>query len=125
MSAEDNKAIVRDWLDARNAHDVEAAMKFWAVHRQNDIRDAFNGFTRTFPDLSITILDMIAEGDKVACLRELHGTHLGSFGKISATGHKISWRAMDLYTITDEKISDIIRMGDNLDLLQQLGVSVS
>lgn len=125
MSNEDNKAIIRGWLDARNAHDVEAAMKFWAAHRQEDIRDAFNGFTQTFPDLTITILDMVAEGDKVVCLWELRGTQLGPFGKIPATGHKVSWRAMDLYTITDEKISDIIRMGDNLDLLQQLGVSVS
>jgi len=29
MSVEENKAIVRAWLAARNVHDVEAAVAHW------------------------------------------------------------------------------------------------
>jgi len=33
MSVEENKAIVRAWLAARNLHDVEAAVTLWAENQ--------------------------------------------------------------------------------------------
>ena len=125
MPIEENKALVRRWVELRNAHDVDEAIKLWTEHRQEGIRSAFNGFTQSFPDLHITIDDMIAEDDKVVCLWHFNATHLGTYGNIPATGNKVNWSVMDLYTIKDGKIADIIRRADYLGLLEQLGAKLA
>jgi steroid delta-isomerase-like uncharacterized protein len=112
MSLEENKAVVLNWLDARNANDVEKALSFISPELHDMVRIAFNGFTTSFLDLSITINQMIAESDKVVCWWKLHGTHLGVYENIPATGKKIEMIAIDIYTITDGKISWLERGSD-------------
>ena len=41
-----------------------------------------------FSDIKFTILDMIAEGDKVAVFWQLSGTHKSTFAGIPPTGKK-------------------------------------
>jgi steroid delta-isomerase-like uncharacterized protein len=125
MSLEEYKAVIRNWLDARNAHDIEKALSLWSTEQQENIRKAFNGFSTTFPDLSITVNELIAEGDKVVCWWTLKGTQLGSYGAIPPTGKAVKMSAIDIYTITDGKISALERASDNLYVMRQLGVTVS
>lgn len=60
MSVEENKAVIRAWLAARQAHDVEAGVALWAEDRQEWLRNAFNGFSQGFPDLQVTVMWPIA-----------------------------------------------------------------
>src|SRR6476620_6082866 len=99
MSVEENKVVVRAWLAARHAHDVEAGVALWVEEKQEWLRTAFNGFSEGFPDLQVTITEMMGEGDKVAVWWVLRGTHLGTFRKIPATGKPVTWEICDLYTI--------------------------
>ncbi len=122
MSVEENKATIRDWMAARNLHDVEAAVALWAEVQQAGLRASFNSFTQAFPDVQITIQEMIGEGDKVAILWTFQGTHRGSFQGIPATGKTVNWDGLDLYTLTDGKITSLTRKADRRSLLQQLGV---
>jgi steroid delta-isomerase-like uncharacterized protein len=123
VSVEENKAIVRAWLAARNLHDVEAAVTLWAENQQADLRSSFNNFTTAFPDVQINIEEMIGEGDKVVVWWTFHGTHRGSFQGIPATGKTVEWDGMDLYTMSDRKITSLMRKADSRALLQQLGVA--
>ena len=123
MSVEENKAIVQAWLAARNVHDVEAAVAHWAEDRQAELRSSFNNFTNAFPDVQIDIEEMIGEGDKAVILWTFHGTHRGPFQGILATGTTVEWDGLDLYTITDRKITSLVRKADSRVLLQQLGVA--
>jgi steroid delta-isomerase-like uncharacterized protein len=123
MSVEENKAIVQTWLAARNAHDVEAAVATWVEDEQAGIRAAFNSFTEAFPDLQITITEIIGEADKVVVLWAFHGTHRGLFQNIPATGKVVDWDGLDLYTIADHKILSLVRKADRRRLLQQLDVT--
>ena len=123
MSVETNKAVIRDWMAARNTHDVESAVALWTEEKQAGLRSSFNGFTAAFPDVQITIQEMIGEGDKVAILWTFLGTHLGPFQGIPATGKRVEWDGLDLYTLTDSKITALVRKADSRSLLQQLGVA--
>ncbi len=87
----------------------------------------FEGFRRhvqvaheAFPDATVTIDDMIAEGDEVAVRFTFEGTHEGRFGGIEPTGNRVSGSNMAFYRIEDEQIVERWLESDNLALLEQL-----
>ena len=113
--------MVQDWLAARNSNNLEAALACWTAENHEWIRRAFHRFGTAFPDLHVTINEMIAEGDRVVVSWTLTGTHRGVWRGIPATGHTIEWNATDIYTILDGRIASLHRAADNLDWLKQLG----
>jgi steroid delta-isomerase-like uncharacterized protein len=121
ISAEENKAVIRRWVEARNATDVEAAVALWAKERQEGLRGAFNRFTQGFPDLQFTVHELIAEGDKVVLWWTLHGTHLGTYAEVPATGKRVEWTAVDFYTVVNGRIADLRRQAPSIkDMLLAL-----
>jgi len=121
MSLDENKAVVRNWLAARNSNNLETALACWTDENHKWLIQAFNRFTTAFPDIHVTINELIAEGDNVVLLWTLTGTHRGVWRGIPATGNAIEWNATDLYTISDGKIASLDRAADNLTWLKQLG----
>lgn len=57
-----------------------------------------------FPDLSIAVEDVMAEGDRVAARVTMRGTHRGEFQGISPTGKRVEVKAIDMFRISDGKI---------------------
>ena len=78
-------------------------------------------FREAFPDGTVTIDDMIGEGDTVAARFTIEGTHEGRFGGIEPTGNRISGTSMVFYRIEDGKIVERWLESDNLEMLEQLG----
>jgi steroid delta-isomerase-like uncharacterized protein len=74
-----------------------------------------------FPDLTLTADQVIAEGDRVAILWTLTGTHQGEFLGVPATGNTVSTPGIDIYRIENGQIAEIWTVGDELGLLMQLG----
>ena len=74
------------------------------------------------PDLNVTIEDMIAEGDKLACRWVCSGTHKVDFFGIPATGKKATWTGVTIYRFDSDKIVEAWWSEDALGMLQQLGV---
>jgi steroid delta-isomerase-like uncharacterized protein len=120
---EENKDVAHAWLAARNAHDIEAGVALWAEEKQIWLRAAFERFTLGFPDLHVTVKDIIGEGYKVAVWWILQGTHLGTFRGIPATGKTVNWEVCDLYVIADGKIASLVRRTYYLSLYQQFVVA--
>jgi steroid delta-isomerase-like uncharacterized protein len=75
----------------------------------------------SFPDLTITIEDLIAEGDKVVTRLTARGTHQGTFRGIAPTGRVVSWTGIRIFRIAEGKIVEHWANWDDLSLLQQLG----
>ena len=69
ISIEDNKAVIRRWIEARNNSNLEAALACWADETHEWLTPAFNRFTAAFPDIHLMIDEIIAEGDKVVVRR--------------------------------------------------------
>jgi steroid delta-isomerase-like uncharacterized protein len=85
----------------------------------------FAGMYRSvFPDLTSTIEDQIAEGDKVVTRWIARGTHQGELVGIAApTGNTVEITGMTFSRISSEgKIVEAWYNGDDLGLMQQLGV---
>lgn len=126
---ENNKELIRDLYQLYNRHDVDAANELFSpdfhigdfTREQNKQLD--NMLHSAFPDLKITILDMIAEGDKVAYVVNATGTHTGGpcFG-VQPTGRKIDMTNTWIVRIVDNKIVEINGTGDTFSQFQQLGV---
>jgi steroid delta-isomerase-like uncharacterized protein len=85
------------------------------------VRQQFDGFRAAFPDFRATILDQIAEGDRVVTRKVFHGTHLGELQGIPATGREVEIHVIDIVRVADGRIVEHWNVVDRLGLMQQLG----
>ncbi len=67
-------------------------------------KETFAEAREGFPDLSITVEDVMAEGDRVAARVTMRGTHRGEFQGIAPTGKRVEVRAIDMFRISNGKI---------------------
>ncbi len=67
-------------------------------------KETFAEAREGFPDLSITVEDLMAEGDRVAARVVIRGTHRGEFQGIAPTGKRVEVKAMDMFRISNGKI---------------------
>jgi predicted ester cyclase len=74
-----------------------------------------------FPDMRITIEDLIEEGDKVAKVWSLEATHRGEFLGIAPTDQRIAWSGITIYRVEGGKVTECSWQTDALGLMQQLG----
>jgi steroid delta-isomerase-like uncharacterized protein len=130
---EQNKAIVRRLLEeclGRGELDRLDALVA-ADYRQRDttlpsgrdaLKEFFAGFRTAFPDLSVRVEDLVAEGDRVAAVTVSRATQRGTFSGLPPTGRHVEFRSMDLYRLADGQIVEHYGRIDELGLLEQLGV---
>lgn len=139
MSTEENKALIRKWVDqvlntrdvsdTSLAHELVAADFVGHFPGQPPISglEAFRQFGATyfsaFPDLKITPEDLVAEGDKVAMRYSWRGTQKGELMGIPPTGKQVTTSGMSILRIADGKIAEQWDNFDTLSMLQQLGVA--
>lgn len=79
-------------------------------------------FHTAFPDMQVTVGEMIAEGDKVAYRLTVTGTHTGEFMGIPATGKRVTITETHIDQIANGKLVRHEGDTDQLGLLQQVGV---
>jgi steroid delta-isomerase-like uncharacterized protein len=137
MSTDANKQLVRRFVrECVNLHRAEQLTDFVGpdlrVHPGtpgsapdtegvDELRTAFERFRTTFPDLEVTLEDVIAEGDLVAARWTARGTQRGPFADLPPTGASVSWSGTDVYRLSDGRIVEWWRNDDVVWLLHQLG----
>lgn len=138
MSAEDNKALVRRYLEeVWHQGNIGAVDGFLAPHYQRYLsptaapltldgqQQRLTGFRAAFPDIQLTIEDMFAAGDRVAFRSTMRGTHQGVFQGIAPTGKQVTVSLIDVVRVEHGKLVEHWGGPDLWDLLQQLGAVVS
>ncbi len=78
-------------------------------------------FRKAFPDVHVTIEDLVAEGEKVTVRVSIRGTHQHQFQDIAPTGKAILITAIDIIRIADGRIAEHWGITDQQSLLQQIG----
>jgi steroid delta-isomerase-like uncharacterized protein len=129
MSLEENKAIVRRFIEAYNKRNLDSVDEFIAPdyfdHTNKvdaeGLKQLFNMGFKAFPDWHETIEDIIAEGDKVWVRISYTGTHKGEFFGLAPTGKKITARAVDIYRIANGKLVEYWNVTNGLDMFKQIG----
>ena len=80
-------------------------------------------YFRAFPNLTHTVEDVIAEGDKVVTRYTIRGTHQGETEEFGPpTGKHLELEGITIHRIEDGKIVEEWERYDNLSVLQQLGL---
>ncbi|CAJ37944.1 ester cyclase [Methanocella arvoryzae] len=135
-ATEDNKALVRryyeEFYDRRNLAVIDELVSEKYVHHIPDVLNQvmdYQDFRKrelqmsgAFPDLSRSIEDMIAEGDKVVTRSIMKGTHTGNLPNIPATDRKIDVDCIVINRINDGKIVEGWESYDSLGMYLQLEV---
>ena len=74
-----------------------------------------------FPDVHITVHDMIQEPGKIGVRAEITGTHLGELFGIAPTGKQVSFRLHEFHIVDNGVVKTTWHMEDWFGLFQQLG----
>jgi steroid delta-isomerase-like uncharacterized protein len=130
-----NKKLARDYIDqVFNQHNPSKAADFvtgdvvWHGNSLGDLAGAENlagllgSFIGALPDLYAAEQDITAENDLVMVRLVVTATVKGSLLGVSADGKPVRWNAVDIYRVTDGKISEEWAADDIATIMAQLGV---
>jgi len=136
MSAEQNKAIVREFSEVLfNQHRVdrtdETVAPDYIDHAPlpgqapvlEGAKQKWAMYVAAAPDMCITIEEMVAEGDKVAVRWIVDGTHRGELFGVPPTGNHLRFEGISICRLADGKIAEQFEQWDRLELMRQLGVA--
>ena len=74
-----------------------------------------------FSDVSRTLEDIVAEGDKVGFRSNIVMTHTGEYMGIVGTGAQISFSEIGIMRIENGKVSEMWALSDSVGFMQQIG----
>jgi steroid delta-isomerase-like uncharacterized protein len=131
MSIQENKEMVRRYLDAFNDFDRDALSAVLAddvvEHGATREVEGFDEFVEfvdrnqdTFSGYTGSTETICAEDDLVTVRYTVSGTHDGEYLGIDPTGKDVTWTGIAMYRIENGEIAEIWIEEDRLDLLQQL-----
>ena len=79
-------------------------------------------FRSAFPDLYISVNDLVAEGDRVVARVTISGTHQGEMMGIPPTGKRVEIGSIDIIRFEAGKAVEHWGETDVMAMMQQLGV---
>ena len=131
---EDNKEVVQrfpeEFKNQANHGIVDELMTPGFVHHFTDPRlpegrDGMKAVGQSivagFPEVRVTVQDLLADGDRVIERTLVQATHTGEFNGIPATGKSVTWTEIHIYRMEDGQIAELWSEVDFLGLLTQLG----
>jgi steroid delta-isomerase-like uncharacterized protein len=92
-----------------------------APANREGVRDFIAMYLEAFPDLHISIDELLAGDDKVVGRFTFTGTHAGGLMGLEPTGRRIAVRQIAMYRIEGGKVVEEWEVSDQLGLMQQLG----
>lgn len=134
---EENKALVTQWFDALGSGDADGVAALAAddvvfhdatpegSEETGGTEDWANSRQADYPDLTVTVDRLIAEGDLVASAQHYTGTQQGDTEDqlgLPVTGVKVEWLSMAHFRFECGKIAEIWTVADELGRLERLGI---
>lgn len=130
MSIEDNKALVRRWIEEFNKGNTSIVDDVFAPNVVAEgftppgiegVRQWHTSTRAAFPDFQRIIEDLIAEGDQVVVRLIVRGTHRAEAFGVAPTGKQVETTGVDVVQIADGKIVNLWSIRDMLSVYRQLG----
>jgi predicted ester cyclase len=133
MTASDNKQLLR--RAAQEFNKISDRSGWYDIHAEavrahglapapldlTGLKGFYAALWAGFPDLTIDIEELVAEGDKVVWRIKAAGTHTGPFQGLPATGKSVTFGAHYSFRFENGKIIERWSTLDRLGLLVQIG----
>jgi len=131
---EANKALtLRYWEEVANKGNLDLIEEICApdyvchevdqdIRGPEGVRQFIFMLRAAFPDLHVTVEDVIAEGDKIVQRWTGRGTHQGELMGIPPTGNRVSVVGITISRFKDGKVTEEWEVYDMMGMTQQLGV---
>jgi steroid delta-isomerase-like uncharacterized protein len=85
------------------------------------LKEAFARLLQAYPDLHITVEDVIEEGDKIVTRNTVTGTHEGEYMGVPPTGRSVTYNEIFITRLKAGRIAETWGVVDVLSQLRQLG----
>lgn len=137
VQAEDKSAYKKDvalWYEAFNQRDSalldRILSEYWVdipapadqVAGPAGAKPLLTGLTKAFPDLNLTIKEVLQDGNKVIVRAEMAGTQREAFMGFPSKNRRLSIQVVDIHEFKDGKIVRTWHTEDWMTGLRQLGV---
>ncbi len=139
MTGERHRAVITQHHEHMNSRDITVTVQDYAEDARNHgrtvgregVRRVFTDFFRTFPDMQVTIVDMLADGDDVVVRCTVSGTHRGTAQLpvmggmlvwVAPTGKRFEVQQIHWYTLRDGKIAEHWANRDDIGMMRHLGL---
>jgi steroid delta-isomerase-like uncharacterized protein len=77
---------------------------------------------RVYPDIHLTVDDLIAKGDKVVARNTVTGTHQGEFMGVGPTGKSVTYNEIFIFRFADGRVVETWGVVDVYAQMKQIGV---
>ena len=133
MHVENNKSIALRYIEEmHNKRNLDVADELFSdeckIHlgqasfNREDYKNIILRSSSTFSDITTTVDDLIAEGDKVVTRWTSRFIHQDKFMGVDPTYQQIKISGISIYRVNEGKIAEIWISWDRLSLMQQLGI---
>lgn len=133
--APESQQLAERFLAAANQHDIDAMVAMWkpgasehfptfqqSFRVPDEFAEHFRSLFDAFPDVQWDVLSVTKDADRVVVRSTMHGTHLGPYQGITATGKRFAVDTIDFLQIIDGRIVRNDVFFDGLTVLRQIGV---
>jgi steroid delta-isomerase-like uncharacterized protein len=135
--SEANKAFIRRWFEEvwnKGSEDAIDEMmdeeciangltgeSGQAPRGPSEFKPFFRKFREAFPNIAVSVEDVVAEGDRVAARCSVRGHHRGDSLGFAATEQPVEFTGMTIVRVRDGKIVEAWNNFDFMTMFQQLG----
>ena len=132
--AEKNKAVVLRYVEeVWNRHDLDAIDGLVSPeyvnhaattdeYRHGGARHIWEWILSVFPDHHFDVEDVAADGETVAIMGTMTGTHEGELMGVAPTGKRVVAQQSHWFRVKRGELTEHRAVRDDLSMLQQLGV---
>lgn len=121
MSEQNKELVRRYYAEILNGRNLDAVGDFYASERiVEGVRRGCFAYFQAFPDLHISVDELIAEGDRVFCRSTMTGTQDGEYKGIPPTGRHVSTDAAEVFRIANGKFAGYWCLTNVAGLMRQL-----
>lgn len=127
-----HEQLVDDWYALFNgdfskldvaAESVEFIDPLGEAHGREELEGFIREMYTVFPDLQLTVTDMVADDDLIMVEWAVSGTHEGELNGIPPTNREVEQKGMEKLVISDNQVQESHIYFDQQEMLSQLGLT--